>query len=251
MIIPTHFITIHLYKIQLAALFALYIVLQSCSSNEKSPTKKAIAIETDTTTTTGIIDTLPPVIQEITIEYDTSLWTEILSSPTLLLDLKYATTDNFTDKQIYDCGRCFLRPHVAEALHDFHNHLHDKYKLSIVLYDCYRPRPYQQKLWDIVPDRRYVTPPSKGSMHNRGMAIDIGLVDSLGALMNMGSAFDHFGPASFHSATNISEDAIQNRMLLKSELLGFGFKGITSEWWHYSYREQVMGLDEWVWQCGD
>ncbi len=234
---------------RLVIIIMLIITLQSCSSNDKTPTHETAVMQLDTTTVSEPTDSIPSSDLVIITDYDTTLWTEILPSPTLLIDLKYATTDNFTDKQIYDCDRCFLRPHVADALDDFHNHLQEKYKLGIVLYDCYRPRPYQQKLWDIVPDRRYVTPPSKGSMHNRGMAIDIGLVDITGNILDMGSAFDHFGPKSFHSATDISTAAIANRKLMKSELLRFGFKGITSEWWHYSYRKEVMPLSDWVWEC--
>jgi len=233
----------------LILLFVSCIYILSCkteSRNIKTLTQKQ---QLDTIIDYTPIDTLEEVILKEKIDFDTTLWAEILPSPTLILDLKYASMDNFTKEKIYDCARCFLRLHVAEVLFDFQKHLEKRYGLGIIIYDCYRPRPYQQKLWDIVPDRRYVTPPKKGSMHNRGMAIDIGLVDSIGHPLDMGSAFDHFGQESFHSATNISAEAIKNRKLLKSELAKYGFKGITSEWWHYSYRKDVMPLSDWVWKC--
>jgi D-alanyl-D-alanine dipeptidase len=189
------------------------------------------------------------MIKQKHIDYDTTVWTEILAGESTVLDLKYATSDNFTKQKIYGCGRCFLRHHVAEAFLNFQAQLKQDHNLGIILYDCYRPVQYQQKLWDIIPDWRYVTPPDKGSMHNRGMAIDVGIIDSIGQVLDMGTAFDHFGNASHHNANNISQEAKDNRILLKSELDKYGFKAITSEWWHYSYREDIKPLDDWIWAC--
>lgn len=188
-------------------------------------------------------------IEKKYIDYDTSIWAEILTAESIVLDLKYATSDNFTNQKIYECGRCFLRPHVAEAFFNFQKQIKQEHNLGIILYDCYRPQPYQQKLWEIIPDWRYVTPPKKGSMHNRGMAIDVGLIDSIGQVLDMGTPFDHFGNASHHNAIDISKEAIYHRKLLKAELAKYGFKAITSEWWHYSYREEIKALDDWVWGC--
>ena len=183
-------------------------------------------------------------------DYNRKEWAEVVPYDSLtVLDLKYATKDNFTKQQIYDCARCFLRPVVKKQLLGFREHMLNKYDLGIILYDCYRPRPYQQKLWDIVPDEKYVTNPSKGSMHNRGMAVDIGLIDREGNILDMGTPFDHFGRESFHSASNISKEAIENRKLLKKEMGRYGFKPITSEWWHYSYREDIGPLSDWLWSC--
>ena len=186
------------------------------------------------------------------IDYDQNQWQEIIATDDMtVIDLKYASKDNFTKQQIYDCPRCFLRPVVSEKLTEFKKHMLEKFELGIILYDCYRPRPAQQKLWDIVPDEKYVGNPAKGSMHNRGMAIDIGLIDREGKVLDMGTPFDHFGVESFHSATNISKEAIANRKMLKNEIGLFGFKPITSEWWHYSYREDIGELSNWEWSCDE
>ena len=183
-------------------------------------------------------------------DYDRKEWAEIVPYDSMtILDLRYATENNFTKQQIYDCARCFLRPVVTKQLLGFREHMMNKHQLGIILYDCYRPRPAQQKLWDIVPDEKYVGNPAKGSMHNRGMAVDIGLIDKDGNILDMGTEFDHFGKASFHSATNISKEAIENRKLLKKEIGRYGFKPITSEWWHYSYREDIGALSDWEWPC--
>lgn len=214
-------------------------------------TAKPIADTSNTKLTTSekVTPTLKPK-EDINIDYDSKQWVEILAEDSMLmLDIRYATKNNFTSKQIYDCARCFLRPEVATQLNKFRARILEEYNLGIILYDCYRPRPYQQKLWDIVPDPRFVGDPAKGSMHNRGMAIDVGLIDMKGNILEMGSDFDHFGQESFHSATNISQEAIKNRKLLKDEMANFGFLPITSEWWHYSYRENIQGLSDWVWEC--
>jgi len=65
----------------------------------------------------------------------------------------------------------------------------------------------------------------------------------------MGTSFDHFGPQSFHSSKAVSDEAQINRKILKEELSMFGFKSITSEWWHYSYREDFSPSSDWLWEC--
>jgi len=186
-------------------------------------------------------------------DYDTLQWMEIISDSSNLiqLDMHYATTNNFTKQKIYDCGRCFMRPHAGKLLLEFALNLKENYNMGVILYDCYRPKPYQQKLWDIKPDFRFVADPSKGSMHNRGMAIDIGLLDSLGQVIDMGTTFDFFGPESFHNSTAVNQTAQKNRKLLKAEMLKYGFKSITSEWWHYSYRKDISPISDWIWECAE
>jgi len=227
--------------------------LFSCNQ-ENQKTKPAEIPKEDLVSNELAQDTLPQQEEKNSIvqrnDFDTLQWSELLpNDSTIVLDLRYATEENFTKKQIYDCSRCFLRPIVYQKLQAFIGHMKFKHGLGIILYDCYRPRPYQQKLWDIVPDEKFVGNPAKGSMHNRGMAIDIGLIDEKGEVMDMGTDFDHFGRESFHSARNISKEAIKNRQLLKDEIGKFGFKPITSEWWHYSFRENIGPLSDWLWPC--
>lgn len=197
--------------------------------------------------------------EEITIEkvidYDTTMWSEITKESGIVLDLRYATDQNFTKKQIYDCPRCFLRPELATKMLQLQKEIKERYGYSLKMFDCYRPRPYQQRLWDIVPDARYVTPPSKGSMHNRGLAVDITLVDSSGAELDMGTDFDHFGYKAYTNNTNLPEDVLKNRKILTKLMNIYGLKGIRTEWWHYSLRSGTAlksgsaPLDEWVWDC--
>jgi len=241
--------------LMLASLILVCMVSLSDCKTDNSSTGYPTVENTTTKVDTTVIETATEYSQKSKdiatqiLDYDTSQWTEITSTANIILDLKYATTDNFTKRQIYDCPRCFLKPHVADSLYTLVEYLKAEYNYSVILYDCYRPRPYQQKLWDIVQDKRYVTPPEKGSMHNRGMAIDLALADSTGILLDMGTAFDHFGQSSFHSATDISQEAIDNRKVLKTAAARYGFLPITSEWWHYSYRKDIKALDNWLWPC--
>ncbi len=165
------------------------------------------------------------------------------------MDLRYATEDNFMKEQIYACGKCFLRPLVADQLRKVSLDLKEE-GYGIILYDCYRPLPAQQKLWDIMPNKNYVTPPSKGSMHNRGHAVDLGLFDlASGDIVDMGTAFDYFGEEAHYAYANLPEEIITRRFILRDRLKKRGFSGIRTEWWHFSYKQELSELADWEWWC--
>jgi D-alanyl-D-alanine dipeptidase len=164
------------------------------------------------------------------IDYDTAVWTELTTSMGFRIDLRYATADNFVKQVIYPCGRCFLKKEAAQRLIKVNNELRKK-ELSLRLFDCYRPAPAQQKLWDKVPDRNYVAPPWEGSMHTRGVAVDLTITDSKGQDLDMGTDYDFFGPEAHHDYTELSAAVLANRKTLKSAMLAKGFQGIRTEWW--------------------
>jgi D-alanyl-D-alanine dipeptidase len=168
--------------------------------------------------------------------------------PDIKLDIKYATTDNFTGAQIYDCPKCLLRPEAAEALVKAHKNLKKK-GYGLKMFDCYRPRPYQQRLWDKVPNPNYVTPPAKGSMHSRGAAVDLTLIDSKGKELDMGTPYDYFGPEAHTDNLKLPKKVLENRKILQAALSEVGFKGIRTEWWHFSYQAKKFPLSDYVWPC--
>jgi D-alanyl-D-alanine dipeptidase len=205
--------------------------------------------------TAALADTLsaPPMPVEAPAppppDYDTSRWTEFnLRDTGFHLDLRYAGDQNFVEEQMYDCGRCFLRPEAADALKRVQQALAGQ-GYDLLLLDCYRPRPVQQKLWDKVPDARYVTPPSRGSMHNRGLAVDLTLADSLGRELDMGTPYDFFGREAWSTYTQLPDSILQRRRLLRAAMEAEGFAGIRTEWWHFSYRRAKYPLDHWLWPC--
>ncbi len=168
--------------------------------------------------------------------------------PSIRIDIRYATADNFTQSKIYDCPRCFLRPEAARALVKAHQAL-QRQGLGLKLFDCYRPRPYQQRLWAKVPNPDYVTPPAKGSMHSRGAAVDLTLVDATGKELDMGTPYDYFGKEAHYDHTQLPTAVLTNRRLLRRTLEAAGFQGIRTEWWHFSYRKGNFPLSEVVWEC--
>ncbi len=168
--------------------------------------------------------------------------------PTIRLDIRYATKNNFTKSQIYDCPACLLRPEVAQALVKAHKKLQAK-GYGLLMFDCYRPQPYQQRLWDKKPDPNYVTPPAKGSMHSRGAAVDLTIVDKTGKPLNMGTEYDYFGKEAHYDYTKLPETVLKNRKLLRETMESVGFKGIRTEWWHFSYKGKSYALSDYVWPC--
>ena len=182
--------------------------------------------------------------------YDTLNWVRILDiDSTIVEDMRYATSDNFVEEIMYNCGACYLRPEAAVAVGKAHKMLKEQGYGGLKMFDCYRPRPVQQKLWDKVPDARYVTPPWKGSMHNRGLAVDLTIIDSLGNQLNMGTRFDYFGKEGYHTYTGHSIKIQANRTLLKETLNKVGFRHIRTEWWHYSFRKVTYPVSDWLWDC--
>ncbi len=177
-------------------------------------------------------------------------FTELITiAPTVRIDIRYATTDNFTKSKIYDCGRCYLRPEAARAIARAQTTL-EKEGLGLKMFDCYRPAPYQQRLWDKVPNPDYVTPPAKGSMHSRGAAVDLTLVDlKTGKELDMGTPYDFFGPEAHTDNNRLPAPVLANRKKLRLAMEAVGFQGIRTEWWHFSYREKTYPLSEWVWPC--
>lgn len=150
-----------------------------------------------------------------------------------ILDIKYATADNFLKQAVYDCGECYLREATAKALLAAQKEF-VKRGYSLKLFDCYRPLSVQKKMWKILPGTHYVANPAKGSKHNRGAAVDLTLVDiATGKELDMGTPFDTFSPRAHHTYTQLPKEVLDNRKLLKEVLNKYNFKSIYSEWWHY------------------
>ena len=136
-------------------------------------------------------------------------------------------------EKVYDCDDCLVRFKTAKQLIKA-NDSFKKLGYKIKFFDCYRPLAIQKKMWKIYPDKRYVANPVKGSNHNRGSAVDITLVDSLGVELDMGTMFDFFGRKAHHGYQNLPQEVLDNRKLLKSVMEANEFWSITSEWWHYN-----------------
>ena len=223
------------------------------SPTQRSQTSADIVI--DSVSTTLIKETDKELGHELSIpkaDYDTVLWSEIaFQKHQIQIDLKYATENNFVKEQLYDCPRCFLRPEAAAALYQVQKAVREK-GYSLKLFDCYRPTSIQKRLWEKVPNASYVTPPHKGSMHNRGYAVDATLIDSEGREVDMGTEFDYFGRRAHHDNRDLDSVILKNRDLLKTTMAEFGFKHIRTEWWHYSFQGPYQSpfiLADYEWDC--
>lgn len=188
-------------------------------------------------------------------QFDFRQWTELPGDRTtsklkpIDLNFPYATTDNFVKTQLYPCSRCFLRPEVAKAVAKAHQQLQQQGYGGLRLFDCYRPQPIQQKMWEIKPDERYVANPAKGSDHNRGIAVDLTIFDRHGKPLDMGTAFDAFSPKSHHTYLELSPAVLKNRSLLKTTMAAAGFRHIDTEWWHYAWNGKKPTVGKWMWDC--
>ncbi len=148
------------------------------------------------------------------------------------IDIKYATSDNFTGKPVYKAAKCFLHEEAAEKLQKAIS-LAKPLNLRFLVFDAFRPSEAQWKLWEHTPDPDFLANPAKGSPHSRGAAIDLTLVDTAGKPLDMGTAFDAFMPLSHHGRTDISIEAQQNRLLLLGLMTAAGWDSYRNEWWHY------------------
>ena len=176
-------------------------------------------------------------------------WVELQSlDSSFVYDIRYATINNFVHKKMYPCAKCYVRRVVAEALLKVQKELRTK-SLRLKLFDCYRPGKVQKALWAMRPDPRYVADPKKGSMHNRGLAVDLTIVDANGKELNMGTTFDYFGKKAYHSYKKLPDTVLKNRLFLKNIMQKYDLEPITSEWWHYSYRKKTYPVAQWIWQC--
>lgn len=153
----------------------------------------------------------------------------------ILLDIRYATTNNFTGKVVYPETRAFLVSNAAYSLDSVQKEL-ETMGLGLKIYDAYRPLSVQKIFWEIMPDERYVADPKKGSRHNRGMAVDLTLVDKEGKELSMPTEYDDFTEKAHRDYMNISEEQIKNRKILEDVMTKYGFIGLTTEWWHFDYR---------------
>src|SRR3989338_10154916 len=153
-------------------------------------------------------------------------------NPKIRIDIRYATPANFTHETLYPEARCLLLRQVADKLSIVQQTL-EKKGLGLKIYDGYRPLAVQKKMWAKFPVEGYVANPAKGSNHNRGAAVDLTLVDTDGKELSMPSAYDEFSERAHRDYAGGAEEERQNRKILEDEMSKEGFRGISTEWWHF------------------
>ena len=152
--------------------------------------------------------------------------------PGLVVQLAYATDRNIAGRALYPKDmKCLLRRSVAGRLALAAKKLAP---LRLVAWDCFRPRSAQLALWKAHPQPGAVADPSRGSLHERGVAVDLGLADARGKLLALPTPFDDFSPQAFADADLPDGPARKNRAALEAAMYQAGFRVNPKEWWHYS-----------------
>ena len=160
-----------------------------------------------------------------------------LAAPGIRVDLRYATENNFLGHILYDGKTALLQEPVTESLTRVQILLSSQ-GLGLIVYDAYRPWWVTKVFWDVMPidSRTFLADPALGSKHNRGCAVDVGLIESgTGKILPMPSAFDEFSERAFVSYSKGTDEERANRDLLISTMGQESFSVISAEWWHFDH----------------
>ena len=153
--------------------------------------------------------------------------------PNVVLEIRYATTNNFTGKILYPSAKCCLRRSTAEKLAKAQKEF-NALGFGLKIFDGYRPLSVQKKMWEVYPHEGYVANPKKGSRHNRGAAVDCTLVNLTNHVeLAMPSGYDDFTLKANRDYAGGAPDTIRNRDLLERVMVKNGFDGLPTEWWHF------------------
>lgn len=225
----------HLYEIAACVLFVL--MLAGCGQ----PQTQEIRAEAPAVVTPRATPSPTPTPVPEPEDSDLVLLRDYL--PSVFVDLKYATTENFTGTVIYDFADASLRYGTVKKLAAAQAALlQEGYCLKI--WDAYRPVRAQFRLWEVCPNPVYVANPNTGySSHSKGNTVDVTLVRADGTEVPMPSGFDDFSALADRDYSDVSQEAARNAALLEQVLEQSGFIGYSGEWWHYSDATDYPVLD--------
>ena len=169
--------------------------------------------------------------------------------PGVLVELKYATADNFMKKDVYGClTHAYLQKETMAKLKKAQALLEKEHPgYHLLIYDAARPLSKQWELWNTLTEyppakrRTYVADPKEHSIHNYGSAIDLTVADEKGNPLEMGTKYDFFGELAYPKeearllkAGKLTQKAIDNRLILRKVMTQAGFTAIDYEWWHFN-----------------
>lgn len=157
-----------------------------------------------------------------------------LKLSSVILDIRYATANNFTGEKLYDKQLVLLRHEPLQKLEQANKLIND-FGYNLVIFDAYRPVEVQKRLREFVSDNNYV---AEVSNHCKGITVDVTLADAQGNYLDMGTEYDDFTPKAHAETDLISLEQANNRKLLISFLEPLGFVQHKYEWWHFDYQPQ-------------
>jgi len=212
-----------IYKHSVLLVFAASIIFCNAQSNTNNPFNLKIISDTSTYYKIVKADSSQKLVDIKKL------------CPEITLDIRYATTNNFTHKQMYDKPMAYLRLKPARAIENIQKELNEK-GIALKIMDAYRPYSVTLKFWDLIKDSTYVASPKSGSRHNRGCAVDVTLIDlKTGKELIMPTEFDDFTAKAGAYYDSIPEPAKKNRKLLQDIMVKNGFEIYNGEWWHFDF----------------
>ena len=237
----------------------LLLLLVSCMPNDNRVTVAVSDLEREEAELNmAMVDTVEEEVKPVIPQTDKSEMAHHLDSlgfvniaiedPSIVINLKYATDDNFVGEVLYtNLHEAYLHPKAMECLKKAQKLLKEKHPgYTLIVYDAARPMSVQQQMWNKVKatkNKNYVSNPANGGgLHNYGLAVDISIVDERGKALPMGTPFDFFGIAAHTDDEQtlvangkITEEERQNRLLLRGVMRKAGFTPLRTEWWHFNY----------------
>jgi D-alanyl-D-alanine dipeptidase len=165
---------------------------------------------------------------------------------TIHLDIRYAAANNALGEPVYEQARAYLQVSTAFALKRVNQKLHAK-GYGLLVYDAYRPWYVTKIFWEATPGdlRQFAADPEKGSLHNRGCAVDLTLYDlATGAAVAMPSGYEDMTPRADSNYPGGTAEEREHRAILREAMEGEGFVQMPNEWWHFDYK----GGDSKGWQ---
>ena len=215
----------------------LLFALCGCAMNPTAPPPEEVRVPITTPIPTPQVTTVPEgddLTEIAAIEpQDRELVRLKEFLPELTVDLRYATTDNFTGSKVYDFRDAWLRYGTVKKLAAAAALLEQE-GYTLLIWDAYRPTSAQRILWNAKPDEKYVANPYKnGSSHSGGGTVDLTLLGPGGASVEMPSGFDNFSALADRDYSDVSAEAAEHAALLESAMTEAGFYPYAAEWWHY------------------
>ena len=159
--------------------------------------------------------------------------------PSVRLDVRYATENNFVRRPVYRQARVFLQRPAAEAVARAHRGLAAR-GYGLLVFDGYRPWSVTRLFWQVTPPhlRRFVADPRQGSRHNRGCAVDLTLFDrATGREVEMPTPYDDFTEKAAQDYAGATPAQAAHRAILREAMVKEGFLVNASEWWHFDYKD--------------
>jgi zinc D-Ala-D-Ala dipeptidase len=236
-------------KISLSFWILLLLFANGCEApkdtkndENDTPDKDVLTKETTDSLKADTLKPSPKVLENNLVDVQ-------LVNPKIIVELKYATTDNFMGKKLYSrLNRAYLQKDVAERLsraQEMLDSLKPGYRLLV--YDAVRPVSVQQKMWDaldsIPPTERgkFVSNPKNRSLHNMGAAVDLTIVDLNGKPLDMGAGYDDIRKIAYPSleeqylkSGELTQEQVNNRILLRKVMEAQRFRTLPTEWWHFN-----------------